>query len=186
VIETFLRPPRGAAEFTADGVRVIGTLSVVAAAVAWGPVAFGVCALALLGVYASRFLGLRPALDIALGVTLLVAAWSSVLDLYSRITGWDLVVHFTANGLLAAAFVVLLERVGAVATGGTRLQMAVLTTTIGMSAAVVWEMAEWVGHNFIDPSIFVAYDDTIGDLVAGTLGSLVAGVAGYSRSTRHP
>jgi hypothetical protein len=177
VIETFLRPPRGVGEFTADGVRVLGTLSVLAAGVGWGPVALGVCALALLGVFGGRFLGLRPALDVALGVTVLVAAWSSVLDIYSRVTGWDLVVHFTANGLIAAASFVLLGRVGAVAPGGSRLQVAVLTTAIGMSAAVVWEVAEWIGHNFIDPSIYVAYDDTIGDLVAGSLGSLAAGLA---------
>jgi hypothetical protein len=158
-------------------VRVLGTLSVIAAAIGCGPVALGVCALALLGVFGARFLGVRPALDVALGVTVLVAAWSSVLDIYSRVAGWDLVVHFTANGLIAAASFVLLKRIGAIAPGGSRLQVAVLTTMIGMSAAVVWEVAEWVGHNFIDPSIFVAYDDTIGDLVAGALGSLVAGLA---------
>jgi hypothetical protein len=191
VIQTFLRRPTSAGEFVADGVRLLGTLSVIAAAIGWGPVAFGVCAFALVGVYAPRFLGLRPAFDVALGVTVLVAAWSSVLDVYPRVAGYDLVVHFAANGLIAAAASVLLERVGAVAAGASRVQVAVLTTTTGMSAAVVWEVAEWLGHNFIDPSIYVAYDDTIGDLVAGTLGSFIAGLtmrllAADSRSVPAP
>jgi len=175
VIENFLRPPVGPAETAADAVRVIGTLSVVAAGIGWGPVAFWVTALALLGVYASRFLALRPALDIALGITLLVAAWSSTLDLYAAIASWDLVVHFAATGLLAAALYVIAVATHIVPAGSTRVATAVLTTAFGISAAVVWEIAEWAGHTFVDPTIFVAYTDTIGDLVAGALGSIAAG-----------
>jgi hypothetical protein len=177
VIETFLRPPQRPAEFTADAVRALGTVSVVVAGLVWGAVAFWVCALSLLGVYASRFLGFRPALDIALGATLLVAAWSSVLDLYTTVAGWDLVVHFAANGLIAAAGTILLTRVGALPAATTRLHTTVQATTVGLAAAVVWEVAEWVGHNFVDPTIYVAYNDTIGDLVAGGLGSVLAGAS---------
>ncbi|WP_411700281.1 hypothetical protein [Conyzicola sp.] len=176
MIENFLRPPRGPAEWAADGVRVIGTAGVVAAGVGWGPVAFWVSALSLLGVYASRFLGLRPAFDIALGVTLITASWSSVLDLYGSIGGWDLVVHFAATGLIAAALFVIAQRLLVVPADTTRAQGTVFTTAFGMSAAVVWELAEWAGHNFVDPTIFVAYNDTIGDLAAGTAGSILAGL----------
>ena len=175
MIENFLRPPVGRAETAADTVRVLGTLSVAAAGIGWGAVAFWVTALALLGVYASRFLGLRPALDIALGLTLLTAAWSSTLDLYAAIGVWDLVVHFAANGLLAALLYVVAERLRIVPAGAAPVAKAVLTATFGTAAAVVWEVAEWAGHTFVDASIFVAYTDTIGDLVAGALGSVVAG-----------
>jgi hypothetical protein len=176
VIENFLRPPAGRAEWVADGVRAVGTVGVVVAGFGWGPVAFWVSALSLLGVYASRFLGLRPAFDIALGLTLITASWSSVLELYTSVVGWDLVVHFAATGLLAAALFVVAQRLRIVPTDASATQGAVFTTAFGMSAAVLWEMAEWVGHNFIDPAIFVAYDDTIGDLVAGTAGSVLAGL----------
>jgi hypothetical protein len=177
VIENFLRPPAGIAEWAADGVRAAGTVGVVVAGLGWGPVAFWVSALSLLGVYASRFLGLRPAFDIALGLTLITASWSSVLQLYTSVAGWDLVVHFAATGLLAAALLVIAQRLAGVPAEVSTAQGVVFTTAFGMSAAVVWEMAEWVGHNFIDPTIFVAYDDTIGDLVAGTAGSFLAGMA---------
>ena len=175
MIETFLRPPVTATEWAADAVRVLGTVGVVVAGIGWGTVAFWVCALALLGVYASRFLGLRPGLDVAVGVALLVAAWSSVLDLYAAIASWDLVVHFAATGLLAAVFFVLAQRAGVTPAAPTRAAAVVLTTAFGLTAAVVWEIAEWVGHNVVDPQIYVGYDDTIGDLVAGAVGSIVAG-----------
>jgi hypothetical protein len=175
VIENFMRTPLGGEEKTADAVRVLGALSLVAAGVGWGWVAFWVTALALLGVYASRFLGLRASLDIALGLTLLTAAWSSVLDLYAAIPSWDIAVHFAANGLLAAALYVVAQRLHIVPAAAPARATTVLTACFGITAAVVWEIAEWAGHNFIDASIFVAYTDTIGDLAAGALGSILAG-----------
>ena len=175
VIENFRRAPSGPAEWLADAVRVLGAVSVAVAGIGWGAVAFWVTALALLGVCASRFLALRPGLDIALGITLLVAAWSSTLGLYTSVAGWDLVVHFLATGLIAAALFVVAERFSVVPVGGAPGATAVLTAAFGVTAAVVWEVAEWAGHNFVDPTIYVAYNDTIGDLVAGTVGSIVAG-----------
>jgi len=177
VIETFLRPPVTPAQWAADAVRALGTAGVVAAGFGWGAVAFWVSALALLGVYASRFLGLRPGLDIALGLSLLVASWSSVLDLYAAVSGWDLVVHFAATGLLAAALFAVGQRAGVAPAAPSRAAAAVLTTAFGVTAAVVWEIAEWLGHTFVDPQIYVGYNDTVGDLVAGAAGSILAGLA---------
>ena len=175
MIENFLRAPSGPAQIVADLVRVAGALSLVAAGIGWGWVAFWVTALALLGVVAPRFLAVRPALDIALGVTLLTAAWSSVLDVYAAIAVWDLVVHFAATGLLAATLGVVAQRTGLLPAESPRPTVALLTTTLGISAAVVWEIAEWAGHTLVDPSIFVSYTDTIGDLAFGALGAIVAG-----------
>lgn len=175
MIENFRRAPSGPAEWAADAVRVLGAVSVAVAGIGWGAVAFWVTALALLGVCASRFLGLRPGLDIALGSTLLVAAFSSTLGLYTSIAGWDLVVHFSATGLLAAALFVCGQRLRLVPLDTPPVPTAVLTAAFGVSAAVLWEIAEWVGHNFVDPTIYVAYNDTIGDLAAGAAGAIVAG-----------
>ena len=175
MIENFLRAPTGPAEVAADLVRVLGAIGVVIAAVGWGSVAFWVSALALLGACTPRFLGVRPRLDIALGATLLVASWSSVLDLYSMIGVWDLVVHFAATGLIGAVLYTAAQRAGLVATNSPPSATALVVASLGTSAAVVWEIAEWAGHTFIDASIFVSYTDTIGDLAAGVLGAVVAG-----------
>ena len=50
----------------------------------------------------------------------------------------------------------------------------------------MWEFVEWVGYRFITDAIFVTYDDTIGDMMAGGFGALVAGVcASRFRVTRN-
>jgi hypothetical protein len=53
----------------------------------------------------------------------------------------------------------------------------VLTTAFGLAGSAVWEMVEWLGKTFISTDIFVAYDDTIGDMAVGGLGALCAGLA---------
>lgn len=179
-IETFLRPTRGAHEFTADAIRVLGALSIVAGGVGWGFVEIAVFALTLLGMLIPRFLGVRPGFDIAIGITLLVAAWCGVFELYTTVDGLDIVVHFVANAMIAAlAFAVAVRCAVVPAVGAGRADLvrsAVLTTTFGLAAGVLWEIGEWAGHTFIDSAIFVDYTDTIGDLSVGGLGSLVAGL----------
>jgi hypothetical protein len=182
MIETFLRAPRGAAETAADGVRLLGVLSIVVAFIGWSAVDVAVFALGLLGLVIPRFLGIRPALDASFGVTVLVAAWSGLLNLYESIAWWDILIHFVLNGLIAAVLYILAVRCGVVPdpeTGSVRLRSIVtLTTAFGLAAGVLWEIVEWVGNTYIDETIFVNYTDTIGDLAAGGLGALLAGLAG--------
>jgi hypothetical protein len=181
VIETFLRRPHGPAEYTADAVRVLGLVSVVAAFVWWSATDAGVLALVLPGLLLPRFVGVQPVFDVVFGVTLLVAAWSNVFDLYTTVSWWDLVVHFVCTGVIAAMAYLLLARLGMLvppqAPGFTLAAALVLTTCLGLAGSAVWEMVEWLGKTFISSEIFVAYDDTIGDMAVGGLGALVAGVA---------
>ena len=59
--------------------------------------------------------------------------------------------------------------------------------TLLLALSAIWEMVEWAGRTFIAPEIFVSYQDTIGDMAAGGLGSLLAGiVAGAVRLTDDP
>ncbi|AND15508.1 hypothetical protein C5C18_11010 [Rathayibacter tritici] len=179
LVETFLQLPRTRGEWTADGIRAVGAVSIVTAGVGWDLVDVAVLALAAIGLVLPRFLGIRPALDAAFGVALLVASWSSVLGLYEAWPQWDLVVHCVLNGLIAAVAYIVAARAGVVpAASGERGSLApaiVLCACFGTTAGVLWEWGEWAGHRFIDSSIFVGYEDTLGDLAAGTLGSVLAG-----------
>jgi hypothetical protein len=179
VFENLVRPPATPGEIAADAVRVLGLLSFVGASVFVGGTAFPLFALIVLGQLLPRFLGLLPALDISIGVVLLVAGWSNPFELYRMIEHWDLVMHFTANGLIAVVAYLLLVRLTTGAGAPLELPTAasiVVTTSLGMAASVVWEIGEWFGHTFIDGAIVVEYADTIGDLAAGGLGSLLAGL----------
>lgn len=177
MIQNFLRRPRGIGELTADAVRIVAVLGVVAAAIWWSPTDAGILALALPAVLAPRFLTVRPGFDVAFGATVLIAAWSNVLDLYRSIVGWDLLVHFACTGLVAAMILVAFGHFGIVARSADlpRRAAVVLTPIIALAASAVWEMIEWLGYEFVSDEIFVTYTDTIGDMVAGGLGGIVAG-----------
>lgn len=181
MIRTFLRPPDGAADWIADGVRVLGAVSIVAALIGWTPIDAATFALVMLGLVLPRFLGARPALDIACGVTLLIAGWSAVLEIYLTVRWWDLPVHFALNGLVATVAFLLLVRLGGLPGPDSgimpRWAVVVVTTALGLAAGTLWEIAEWAGHTFLDDTIYVGYDDTIGDLVVGAAGAVVAGLA---------
>ncbi len=177
--ENFVRPARSVGEVAADVLRGVGVVSLVIIAFGWGFVDMAVFALAMLGVVLPRFLGARATLDVAVCIAVLVAAWSAVLDLYAAISWWDIVVHCSLNGLIAAIAWVLCTQLGVSIVGpGARHRFALtvlMTTAFGLALGAIWEMWEWFGHNYLDDAIYVTYTDTIGDLVAGGIGSIIAG-----------
>lgn len=178
--QNFLRRPHGAAEWVADAIRVVGLLSVLVAALVFAPTDAGVLAFALPALLVPRFVGVRAGFDIAYGVTVLVAAWSNVLDLYTRIAWWDLVVHFACTGVLAVTVYLASSRLRVVpdlrANGIPRRSPIILTAAFGLAISALWEMVEWAGWRFISDEIFVAYQDTIGDMVVGGAGALLGGI----------
>lgn len=178
--DNFLTPPQSIGEWLADGVRLIGVVSLVAAVVWFRPTDIGVLALVLPGLLWLRALGLAPWFDIVSGVVLLVAAWSNVLELYARIGWWDLAVHFACTGVLAAMTYLSLCRAGVVVPPAeprtARLSAVLITASLGLALSAVWEMVEWVGHTFISAEIYVEYGDTIGDMAVGGVGAVAAGI----------
>ncbi|WP_404438898.1 hypothetical protein LG322_06110 [Microbacterium aerolatum] len=179
MIDNFLRRSQSIGEIATDTIRVIGVLSIVVAAIWFSPTDAGILAFALPGLLAPRFVGMRASFDIVYGVTLLIAAWSNVLGLYTAIAGWDLTMHVVATGVIAATMYLLLARwkvVSSPVDAGFRARTPmVIVPALGLAVSAVWEMVEWVGYSFISDEIFVAYDDTIGDMAVGGLGALIAG-----------
>jgi hypothetical protein len=138
--------------------------------------------LVLGGTMLPRALRAPLVLDGAFCVAILFAAWAAELDWYLAIWWLDVVVHAVVTGLVAALAHVALIRVGALPAvdvsglSGRRLGAAVVTTSLGMALATAWEFGEWLGHARLDARIQVGYTDTMGDLLAGTVGALVAAV----------
>lgn len=185
MIDALLRRPAGAGEYFADAVRAACLLSLTAAALWHGPVDVALFLLVLFGTLVSRCLDIPRIFDGLYGLTLLGAAWSSVLGLYARVGWWDLPVHFAATAVIAAMLFLLLSRLGAVPTPGRRspsdtaalVLVLCLVLCLGVGVSLLWELGEWWGHNFVDRSINVGSQDTVGDLAAGGLGALAAGAA---------
>ena len=180
MMPTLLRAPNGPAEVIADVLRLLAVLSIVVAAIGWGLLS-GLSFVAVVAVMLiPRVLHVRPAFDITFGLAILFSTWSSVLGVYITTKWWDLPMHFLTNGICAALLFVVLVRLDVLADPATlkhpTLSATVTTTALGLSIGVLWEFFEWFGHSFIDEEIFVAYEDTLGDLVVGGLGSLLAGL----------
>lgn len=197
MLEAVIRRPVTGGDLAADGVRAAGVLSLLTAAIWLNMVDVAVLLLVLLGLLIARSLRLRPAADIATGVILLTAAWSSITDVYEAIEWWDFLIHAATTGVLAGISHLLVMRTagtasttaaqytGQRATTGPGAALY-LVTAQGLALSVVWEFGEWWGHTFIDAAINVGYRDTLGDLVAGALGALACGAifAGSAASSR--
>jgi len=180
MVRDFLRRPSTPLEWAADVVRVAGLVGVVVALIVLGPVDAGVAAIALPALAAPRLLAVRPGFDLAFGVTVLVAAWSNVLDLYRSVPGWDLLLHVVCTGALAVMLYLVLVRAEVVADPGTsgarRRTPMVIVPALALALGAVWEVVEWIGKTFVSDEIYVTYTDTIGDLVADGVGGLIAGL----------
>ena len=180
LLRNLRRPPRGPAELVADLLRLVAVASIVIAGVGWGAKGASSFAVVSVAMLLPRLLAVRPGFDIAYGVVALVSTWSSVTDLYGVVRWWDLPMHFLMTGLAAATCYVLLVRLRLVEDVAPlprpRLSYAVLTTTIGAALSAFWEMFEWFTTTFLDPATVLGYQDTVADMVLGTLGSLLAGM----------
>jgi hypothetical protein len=165
----------------ADTAAVLTVLSLLAGALD-GAVAVALFALVLLGQVVVRLAPLHPVVQACTAVALPAAAWAAMADAYQRVSWLDVLAHFAVTGLLAVLSTTAVYRAGWLGHGRSAVGTVLLATALGVLLAVAWEFGEWVGHTHLDPAIQVGYDDTIGDLAAGLVGSVTGGVL-YRRLT---
>jgi hypothetical protein len=95
--------------------------------------------------------------------------FGNVMNLYDSVDSFDNIVHFVNTGLLTAA-IILLTMHRSTSLG------AVLERSLafGVSAALVWEIAEYFAFLRWSPERLGAYADTLSDMSLGALGSVLA------------
>ena len=125
------------------------------------------------------YLACRPrpyphAVDALLVSPFLIDVVGNSFDLYDTVWWWDDANHFVNWALLSGAFAFLLVRVGP-----GRWSTLGLVIGFGAVSAIGWELAEYVSFIRHSPELATAYEDTLGDLALGLLGSVVAGVVAY-------
>jgi hypothetical protein len=177
------RPPWPAVlrvvDAAADAVRVLALAGLVWSLVWGGWSDVVVFAVVLVVVLLPRLTALPRPVDLAVAVTWTVAGWANVLDWYVIVPWVDIPVHATTPGATAAAVYLLLAR-GRLVAGlqdddVKRAAVVIVTTAVGTTLAVWWEFYEWIVYHGAGPPE-VGYDDTVLDLLMGTLSSVVAGV----------
>jgi hypothetical protein len=96
------------------------------------------------------------------------------LNLFDTVDRWDDAMHFVLWGFLTAG-VLLAFAPRNLSRGLT----AFVALGFGSTAAVIWEIGEYVAFIRSSPELQTAYTDTLGDLTSGTLGALLAGLVLY-------
>jgi hypothetical protein len=117
------------------------------------------------------------ALDTLVALPLLADAAGNAAGIYQR-AHVDDSIHF-ANGAVLSAVV------GSLAVPRTRTpwEAAGVATAVGIAASAGWEIAEWVGLKMGAKGMNLSYDDTMEDLVEGSVGALLGGLVTL---LRHP
>jgi hypothetical protein len=112
-----------------------------------------------------------------LAVGLLASGASSLLELYSKLSWFDELLHMEIP--LALTLLLGLYGYGAVLTGAREHGLLLVLTIAGMglSLAAVWEVWEWIYDQFVRPNAILGKTDTIIDMVMGAVGSLAAAYA---------
>jgi len=110
----------------------------------------------------------------------LVDVTGNSLDLYDSIGWWDDANHYVNWLLLLGGLGLLLAR-----DLRPDWVLVLLVTGLGAILAIGWELGEWFTFIRHGTELDTAYEDTLGDLTLGTLGSLTAGlVLMWRRRTR--
>ena len=100
----------------------------------------------------------------------LVDVTGNSLDLYDSVAWWDDVNHLVNWGLLCTGLgIVLVPRLR------PAWVLVLLVTGLGCLLALGWELGEWYTFIRHGTELDTAYEDTLGDMTLGTLGSLLAG-----------
>jgi hypothetical protein len=121
---------------------------------------------------------LPRAYDLAVVLALTLQAWGEALGLYDTITWFDNVVHFTLPFFAAPTLYIVLARLDVVpdprdeTTGRHYAGIAIITFALGVALGGLWEIVEWSSDNVAGSSLQLGNDDTVGDLIADSLGAL--------------
>ena len=113
--------------------------------------------------------------DLLVTITCFTDILGNRLDLYDSVVWFDDWMHFMNTGFLSAAAILLTLHRGS--SFGATLERAL---AFGVTAAVGWELAEYLAFLSDSSERQGAYTDTLGDLALGSLGAILAAVAIYN------
>lgn len=162
-----------------DALRVLAFAGIVVAGLSYGWGAALTLAVVAVVLLVPRLATLPRPVDLAVGITWLVAGWANVAGWYVTAPWVDIPIHLATPGATAAAVYLLLVRARLVPAlqdrAVHRRALVVVTFAVGAALAVLWEFYEWLRYAGLGPPL-VGYDDTVLDLLMGCIGSLAAGL----------
>lgn len=97
------------------------------------------------------------------------------MNLYDAIAWFDDLMHYANTGLIAAAVILLTLHHSA-----SRVRVVERALAVGATAAITWELLEYAAFIRGHSERSFAYEDTLGDLGLGVLGSVTAALIIHS------
>jgi hypothetical protein len=162
-----------------DLLRLSFPLGAVAFAVAGDGKAVGYLVAGTLAGLVARLVNLPRVYDLAFVVAIVFTCWGEALGLYDTLHWFDRVVHFFVPALGAGVVYLALARAEVLPdprapTHGVRRYtgLAVVTFALGVAIGGLWEIVEFGSDGLLGSNLSEGNSDTVGDLIADTLGSL--------------
>ena len=116
--------------------------------------------------------------DLAVLVAMAFTGFGEALGLYDSVSWYDNVVHFVVPMLSSQVLYLCLARLEFVphprsdVVRRDELGMFVVCFALGAAVGAVWEIWEFFSDGVLGSQLQTGNDDTVGDLIADTLGSL--------------
>jgi hypothetical protein len=125
----------------------------------------------------ARAVNLPRLYDLGFTVAMILTGWGEALGLYDAWKPYDNVVHFIVPMLCSQVAYIALARIEVLPdmredfTPNHYAGIFVITLALGVAIGGIWEILEWTSDNLFGSKLQTSNDDTVGDLIADTLGS---------------
>ena len=129
----------------------------------------------------ARAVNLPRLYDLGFTIAMILTGWGEALGLYDAWKPYDNVVHFTVPMLCSQVAYIALARIEVLPdmredfTPHHYAGIFVITLALGVAVGGIWEIFEWTSDNLFGSKLQTSNDDTVGDLIADTLGAATGG-----------
>lgn len=132
-------------------------------------------------VLVARLVNLPRLYDLGFVLAMILTGWGEALGLYDSIESYDNFVHFLVPMLGSQVAYIALARIEVLPdmrdhTDRRHLTGIFLVTfALGVAIGGLWEIVEWGSDNTLGSELQIDNDDTVGDLIADSLGAAAGG-----------
>jgi hypothetical protein len=130
----------------------------------------------------ARAVNLPRLYDLGFTIAMILTGWGEALGLYDAWKPYDNVVHFVVPMLCSQVVYIGLARIEVLPemredfTPNRYAGIFTVTMAVGVAIGGMWEIFEYSSDNLFGSKLQLSNRDTVGDLIADTLGSAAGGI----------
>ena len=134
------------------------------------------------GLLVARAADLPRLYDLGFTVAMIFTGWGEALGLYDTWESYDNVVHFVVPMLISQVAYISLARIEVLPdmredfTPRHYTGIWLITFALGVAIGGLWEILEWSSDGLFGSDLSMGNDDTVGDLIADSLGAATGGL----------